>query len=45
MMFKQIKDIGTEKTTPDNSDLIVVQQTDGITRRITRGNFLAGESS
>lgn len=39
-MFKQIKNLGTEKTTPENTDLIPIQQLDGATRRISRGNFL-----
>ncbi|MBD2516866.1 hypothetical protein H6G93_17945 [Nostoc sp. FACHB-973] len=43
-MLKQIKDTGTEKTTPDNTDIIPLQQADGITRHITRANFLTGVS-
>ncbi|MDZ8089025.1 MAG: hypothetical protein RMY16_26265 [Nostoc sp. DedQUE12b] len=40
--MKQIKDLGTELTTPANSDLIPTQQADGTTRHITRENFLQG---
>lgn len=39
-----IKDLGTEKTTPDDSDFIPIQETGGVTRHITRGNLLAGFS-
>ncbi|WP_445632353.1 hypothetical protein NSTC745_03874 [Nostoc sp. DSM 114161] len=38
----QISQIGSEKFTPDNTDLIPIQQADGITRRITRANLLTG---
>lgn len=41
----QIKDLGTEKTISDNSDLIPIQQADGTTRRITKANLFAGISS
>ncbi|MDZ8085615.1 MAG: hypothetical protein RMY16_08465 [Nostoc sp. DedQUE12b] len=44
-MLKQIKDIGIEKTIPDNTDMILFQQADGITGHITRENFLSGISS
>jgi hypothetical protein len=44
-MLKQIKDIGIEKTTPDDTDMIPFQQADGITGHITRENFLSGISS
>lgn len=44
-MFKQIKDLGIEKTIPDNTDIIAFQQADGITGHITRENFLASSSS
>lgn len=44
--MSQIKDlVGQEKTVPDNTDLIAIQQADGVTRRITRANFLSGSSS
>lgn len=38
----QIKNIGTEKFTPDDTDLIPIQETNGATRRIKRVNFLSG---
>lgn len=41
----QIKELGTEKLIPDNTDLLPVQQSDGATRRISRANFLAGVSA
>lgn len=44
-MLKQIKELGTEKTIPDNTDIIPIQQADGITRHIKRDNFLAGSSN
>ncbi|MEA5624110.1 hypothetical protein [Nostoc sp. UHCC 0251] len=44
-MFKQIKDLGTEKTIPSNTDIIPIQQADGITRHITKANLLSGISS
>lgn len=44
-MLKQIKDLGTEKTIPDDTDFIPFQQTDGVTGRITRANFLSGIST
>lgn len=36
----QISQLGSEKLTPDNSDLIPIQQANGITRRITKKNLL-----
>ena len=44
-MLKQIKDLGTEKTIPADTDLIPFQQTNGVTGHITRANFLAGITS
>ena len=44
-MLKQIKDLGIEKTIPENTDIIPFQQADGITGHITRQNFLASSSS
>jgi hypothetical protein len=44
-MLKQIKDLGTEKTIPADTDLIPFQQTDGVTGHITRANFLSGITS
>jgi hypothetical protein len=41
----QIKDLGTEKIVPEGTDLIVIQEADGTTRRIKRSNFLSGLSS
>lgn len=40
-MLKQIKELGTEKIIPDDTDIISIQQADGITRHITRANFLS----
>ncbi len=40
-MLKQIKDLGIEKTIPDNTDIIPFQQADGISGHITRANFLS----
>ncbi|WP_292747866.1 hypothetical protein [Nostoc sp. NMS4] len=40
----QIKDLGTEKLLPDDSDLIPIQEIGGTTRHIKRGNFIAGIS-
>ncbi|MEH1809643.1 hypothetical protein [Nostoc sp.] len=36
----QIKNLGSEKTTAENSDIIAIQQADGVTCHITRENFL-----
>ncbi|MBW4689597.1 MAG: hypothetical protein KME40_32025 [Komarekiella atlantica HA4396-MV6] len=44
-MFKQIKDLGTEKTVPENTDIIPIQESNGTTKHITRGNFLSGIGS
>lgn len=38
----QIKNLGTEKTDPSDTDLIPIQESNGITRRITRANLLKG---
>jgi hypothetical protein len=38
----QIKNLGTRKFTPDNSDLIPLQQSNGITRHIAREDLLQG---
>lgn len=38
----QIKDLGTEKTDPSDTDIIPLQEASGATRRITRANFLKG---
>ncbi|MDZ7953337.1 hypothetical protein [Nostoc sp. DedQUE09] len=43
-MLKQIKDLGTEKIIPDDTDVIAFQQTDGLTGHISRANFLSGIS-
>jgi hypothetical protein len=43
-MLKQINELGTEFTVASDSDLIPIQQENGITGRITRGNLLAGAS-
>lgn len=40
--MKQFNSLGTEKTIPDNTDIIPIQEADGITRHITRENFLTG---
>lgn len=44
-MFRQIKDVGVEIETASNDDLILIQQADDTTGRITRSNFLSGISS
>ncbi|MCC5599968.1 LamG domain-containing protein [Nostoc favosum] len=36
----QIKSLGIEKITSDDTDLIPIQESGGITRHISRGNFL-----
>ncbi|MEH1810879.1 MAG: hypothetical protein V7K26_00060 [Nostoc sp.] len=41
-MFKQFKDLGEEKIVPDNTDIIPIQEADGLTRHIQRSNFLSG---
>lgn len=39
----QISQLGSsEKLIPENTDLLPVQQIDGVTRRISRANFLSG---
>ncbi|MBN3882128.1 MAG: hypothetical protein HWQ44_03820 [Nostoc sp. JL34] len=37
----QISQLGSEKLIPDDTDLIPIQQADGITRRISKANLLA----
>jgi hypothetical protein len=44
-MFKQFNSLGTEKIIPDNTDIIPIQQADGVTRHIKRENFLGSSSN
>jgi hypothetical protein len=37
----QISQLGSDKLIPDDTDLIPIQQADGITRRISKANLLA----
>ncbi|QKQ76345.1 LamG-like jellyroll fold domain-containing protein [Nostoc sp. TCL240-02] len=42
----QISQLGSsEKLIPDNTDLLPIQQIDGVTRRMSRANFLSGLAS
>jgi hypothetical protein len=38
----QIKGLGTRKLTPEDSDFIPIQEESGVTRHISRGDFLQG---